>query len=331
MGMFYLLGMLWHNLYQNHRPGETQLLPTLGVGNTISMLRGLLMAMLFGFLFSPWPGGWQGWIPGLLYTLAAMPDYLDGYFARTTDHVTRLGEILDMNVDSLGFFTATLLAFRYGQVPWWFLVVGLARYIFLAGIWLRESLGKPVYQLPFSTRRRWLAGLTMGLFFVILYPLFTPPATHFVATLFVVPVMAGFIWDWFIVSGVIPQDVGSGFSTIKNVILRQLPVILRCLIVFLIAGPLVQGLIDPANQRFFVVTILDAVIVLLLFLGIAGRISAVAGLILMGVHQLYSSLTLAEFVLLTIYTSLLLLGTGAFSLWPIEDRLIYYRPGDDQS
>ena len=91
--LLYLLGVLWRNLTRNHRVGETDLLPGLGLGNLLSLLRGLMLVLFCGFLFSPWPGpGWVAWLPGLLYTLAALPDFLDGIAARLTNHVTPLGE-----------------------------------------------------------------------------------------------------------------------------------------------------------------------------------------------------------------------------------------------
>ena len=103
LALLYILWISWKGLKDNHRPGESELLPTLGLGNIISISRGFVMVLFCGFLFSPWPDyGWTAWLPGLLYTLAGLPDFIDGLAARLTNHVTKLGGTLDISVDSLG-------------------------------------------------------------------------------------------------------------------------------------------------------------------------------------------------------------------------------------
>ena len=165
------LAFLWRNLHRNHRIRKVELLPRLGWANLVSFLRGIFIAALFGFLFSPWPAGWLAWLPFAFYLLAAISDFLDGYLARITNHVTELGSILDMENDSWGVLIVTLLAFWYGQVPVWFLPVGLARYLFVFGLWLREKMSKDNIELPFSHRRRAFAGVQMGFIVAMLLPL----------------------------------------------------------------------------------------------------------------------------------------------------------------
>ena len=197
----YMLWTLWRGLEANHRHGEGRLLPGLGTGNGLTVLRGALIAGAAGFLFSPWPEGWLRWAPGILYTLAAIIDLFDGYLARLQNHVTALGERLDMSLDGLGVMVATLLVVQYGQVPGWYILVALARYLFVAAIWLRKRLGKPVYELDHSAVRRPFAGAQMGFVAVALWPVFLPPTTHLAATLFALPFLAGFCRDWLVVSG----------------------------------------------------------------------------------------------------------------------------------
>jgi CDP-diacylglycerol--glycerol-3-phosphate 3-phosphatidyltransferase len=173
----YELWLLWRGLKHNHRQGETALLPTFGLGNTLTLLRGLGIALLAGFLFSSWPTGGLAWAPALLYTLAAIADGLDGYLAHLTHQTTKLGEILDMEFDALGLLVATLLAVQYHLLPWWYLFLGLARYLFILGIWWRTRQGKPVYDLPSSATRRMIAGFQMGFSTAVLWPIIYPPGT----------------------------------------------------------------------------------------------------------------------------------------------------------
>ena len=318
-----ILWVLGRNLEKNHRPGEDVLLSTLGWGNTISLLRGVLMAAFSGFLFLPWPGGKAAWLPGILYTAAALPDFLDGAVARLTDHVTELGAKLDVSIDSLGVLAVTAIAVQYDQVPPWYLLVGLARYLFLAGIWIRERLGKPVHELRYSVRRRGFAGLSMGFFFVILYPVFGPPSTVLAATVFGLYILGGFLWDWLLVSGVVSHDDGRRFDGLKAFAIRWLPLGLRVALF-----PLAWLHLAPQRWTLTPLLLAEIIVSLAVLVGLAGRVTAIMALIFLGLQQATASLDWAGMTLILVYANLLFLGTGAFSLWPVEDDLIYKRVGD---
>jgi cardiolipin synthase len=64
--------------------------------------------------------------------LASLTDFLDGYFARKWNQITRLGQLLDPAADRLYIFS-TLVGLAYvGQIPWWIVVVIFARDAMLA-------------------------------------------------------------------------------------------------------------------------------------------------------------------------------------------------------
>lgn len=322
----YLLWLLWNGLADNHRQGETELLTTFGPGNLLSIGRGYIMVLFCGFLFSPWPDdGWTAWLPGLLYTLAALPDFVDGIAARLSNHVTKLGETLDMSIDSIGVLCVTLLSVQYGQAPWPYLLVGLARYIFIAGIWLRNKLKLPVYDLAFSVRRRGYAALGMGLFFAILYPIFTPPGTHVVALIFSAYILGGFLWDWLVTIGWLPATPSSRYQDLEYWIVQHIPLALRLTLVFWVLNIFGSGMLFDSGSFLLW---MEAGAALCLILGFAGRISAVVALMVLGLYQSVTPLDTAQIGLLVLYTNLLFLGTGKLSLWPVENRLIFRRIGD---
>ncbi len=324
--LIYQAVVLGSNLDKNHRPAETSLLPGLGIGNHLTLLRGILIAALIGFLFSPRPSGWLIWIPGILYTLADATDFFDGYLARVTNHATRLGEILDMSFDGLGVLAASLLAVQYGQVPFWYLAVALARYVFLAGRLVREKTGRVNYDLPPSISRRLFAGLQMGFIGVILWPVFSPPGTYFAASLFALPFLIGFGRDWLYVSGILkPGNLRSR----KNPLNKWGPPTLR-LVAAGLAGYIFTRRLDPATpgELPILIMILELVVAALILFGVMGRITAVAGLILIGLSQQFVPLNPPQFILAAVYTVLLFAGTGALSIWSPEDRAVYGRPGE---
>lgn len=339
--LFYQLWVLWRGLEYNFHPVEQKLRNSFGPGNQMTLLRGVFIAGLAGFLLTPRVEGWLAWVPGTLYILAAAADFLDGYLARISGTVTKMGEILDMSFDGLGILIASLLAVRYGQVPAWYLTVALARYIFLAGLRLREWLGKPVYELPPSTSRRTFAGLQMGFIAIVLLPIFSPPGTYIAAIAFALPFLVGFTKDWLIASGII-RATGNEISRWQIIFNDWLPVVLRLAILFLSTGPVSQRFIHYSEQVAFYsargmpsatigvlsLGILEIAVVSLLVLGILGRVAAVIALLILGYNQIFASLTISQVLLLMAYAAILFTGTGAFSLWTPENRIIYRRAGE---
>ena len=326
----YLLIILWRNLDANHRPGETYLLSSLGWGNRLTLLRGVLTAGLLGFLFSPLPRGWLIWIPGILYTLICLADFLDGYLARLTNHTTVLGDKLDMSFDGLGVMGAVILAVQYGQVPTWYLLVGLARYLFLFGLWLRQRAGKETLELPPSISRRVIAGWQMGFIAVMLWPIFSPPGTHIAATLFGIPFLAGFLWDWFISTGTIRSNANSTIHMVSALALRWLPLIVRTVILavgIIVLTDKTQSF-DMNEPTFFFLMVLETITLIFLVLGAAGRIASILALIFLGVNQIFIPLSTFQIMLAVCFTLILFIGSGELSLWTPEDRLIFRRAGE---
>lgn len=322
----YVSFVLWRGLSDNHHPGDFTLLPYLGWGNVLTLLRGALLAALLGFTFAPRPEGWLAWLPGTLYALADATDFFDGYVARRTQHVTVLGEKLDMSMDGMGVFLASLLAVRYGQVPVWYLFVGSARFLFMAGEWLYQKRGRSLRPLGESVRRRAMAGLQMGFLAVMLWPIFTPPGTHIAATLIGLPFLLGFLWDWLSVSGTVPVALHDKRKWL-DYIAAWLPTGLRSvLLVIAVLSLIGQGGDLPKNQGFLVA--LEGGAIGMMVLGFAPRLNAILGLCLIGVHQIHAPLSQMQIALIGIYSAILFLGSGELSLWQPEERWITHRAGE---
>jgi CDP-diacylglycerol--glycerol-3-phosphate 3-phosphatidyltransferase len=342
----YGLGVLWRGLKDNHRPGESSLLPTLGVGTVLTMVRGLALGLLAGFVFIPQPLGGLVWLPALLYTLAIVADYLDGYFARLTHHATVLGENLDIEFDALGILIATSLAVHYNQLPWWYLLIGLSRYLFLFGIWWRRRRGKPVHDLPPSTHRRIVAGFQMGFTSVILWPIVYPPATTLAGVIFAIPFTASFTRDWLVVSGRLDPTSPSYLELRRRlavVLTRWLPLVLRAFVVALMLWIIIA---NPRNAsspgvlfawssvpapKFVVIAIslLAVAAAVMLALGVAGRLAALALLIAASANILAIGLFPYNGFLLASAIALMLLGTGALSCWRPEEVILSRRAGEN--
>lgn len=334
----YQLAFLWRGLKDNHRPGEPHLLSGLGAGNALTLARGLALALLAGFLFSPRPSGGLAWVPALLYTLAVLADYLDGYLARITQHSTLLGQKLDIEFDALGILVVTGLAVHYQQLPWWYLILGLSRYLFLLGLWWRRRRGKPVADLPASVHRRIVAGLQMGFLSVMLWPWVHPPATTLAGVAFAIPFTASFVRDWLVASGSLDPSSRPYLETRQKmsvVLLGWLPVALRAGVVMAVAHLALPALFSlpvrstmPSPQVLATATLVIALIsVIMSTLGAAGRLASLGLIFAASVHILTYGLYLSNAFLLVSAIFLLLLGSGTWSCWRPEDTFLSRRAG----
>ena len=70
----------------------------------------------------------------VLFSAAAITDYLDGYLARKMGLVSLLGKLLDPLADKLIVMATLVIAAQLGHIPGWFVVLLLAREISITGL-----------------------------------------------------------------------------------------------------------------------------------------------------------------------------------------------------
>ncbi len=178
----------------------------LGPANRLTLLRLAVLAVLAGTGFAATNSLearllLAGWLPCLLYAVAALCDYADGAVARRTGSESAFGARLDAEADALGLAAASGIAvFATGTLPAWYLLAGFGRYLFGAALFVEERFGRRMGKLPPSPFRRRLAGFQMGLVAVCLAPFiepeWAPPATAALG----IPFLIGFGRDYLIAS-----------------------------------------------------------------------------------------------------------------------------------
>lgn len=314
-----------------NRPGvSAPMYSSFGVGNSITTARGFLLALLSSFLLTPWPAPPWHVLPGLLFTLIILADFLDGLVARLEGHPSLLGEALDMHLDGLGVLVVSFLLVRFGQMPWWFVGVGLARYLFLAGQGILEWAGRVPKSLPFSPIRRALAGMMMGFLAAALYPTFRPPATWIIGSAIFVPFIVQFSLDFLTVAGYsdVLLDV-EGTKPLLRFMARKDTVLtgIRAFLGLLIGVYLWQT--HPALLAHWGVFIVLALVLVaaLLLLGVLVRVDALVLLVYLGVHLTHLPEQPVHLLLVVGAVLLLLEGGGKFTLWTIDDTLFLTRMG----
>ena len=100
----------------------------LTIPNILSFIRLLGVPLFLWLILVPEADGWAF----VVLALSAVTDYLDGMIARALGQISRLGQLLDPIADRL-YIAATLLGLAIRAIiPWWLVIVLLARDLVLA-------------------------------------------------------------------------------------------------------------------------------------------------------------------------------------------------------
>jgi len=146
-------------------PARVSIIPTLltifriAMGPVIAAL--VLSAAAWTYVDRPLAGLIYG-LCVFLFVLAALTDWLDGYFARKLNAVTPLGAALDHAADKV-LITCVLVALAYAALPFWLVaaaVLILGRDVAVAG--LREGIAAQGKTLPVSSLGKWKAAAEMA-------------------------------------------------------------------------------------------------------------------------------------------------------------------------
>ena len=333
----YVLAALRSGLPLNRRPGDTRVFDRLGAANAITMGRGALVSLLA--CFWSWPAAVAfsihhvyAWLPGLIYIAAALLDLADGAVARRCGQITRLGERLDTRFDALGLLCAVGVGIGLKQLPLIYLAVALAYYVFSAGTIARRRSGRVVMPLTPRPAARLSAGFTMGFVGAALLPLFRPPATTLAAGVFMIPLLAGFLRDWLVVSGRIQPGAGQPARWEKmwqRLFRDTLPVVLRAVLLVCALAAVEKTAAFPGAETAGPVdacaTFVRPVFLLAIVcaaLGVLGRSAALPILLLSGLWISRRGADPLTGLVLVAAAGLLLAGSGSLSLWRPEEKFL---------
>jgi len=103
------------------------------IPNVITFSRIVLVPVIFIVLLSS-PGRMLSLWGAIIFTAAAVTDFLDGYIARKMNRVTSLGKFLDPLADKLLVGTALIMMIQLERVPPWMVALIVGREIFVTGL-----------------------------------------------------------------------------------------------------------------------------------------------------------------------------------------------------
>jgi|SRR3989304_6585736 len=104
----------------------------LNLPNAISILRILTAPVLILLLLTP--DRKINLIAGIIFSVAALTDWLDGYLARKMSVETSVGKFLDPLADKLLIVTCLIMLIPLGRVPAWIVALIIGREIAVTGL-----------------------------------------------------------------------------------------------------------------------------------------------------------------------------------------------------
>lgn len=72
-------------------------------------------------------------IPAIIFIVASLTDFIDGYLARSRNLVTTFGKFLDPLADKMLATTALIMLIELGKVPAWMVVIVVSREFIITG------------------------------------------------------------------------------------------------------------------------------------------------------------------------------------------------------
>jgi CDP-diacylglycerol--glycerol-3-phosphate 3-phosphatidyltransferase len=320
--MIWIHYRMWIHLPLNYGLKGSDMYSSLGFANQITLARGWGISLIAGFIPLQAAAGAKvfyqiAWLASVVYLMAAVADFADGFWARRTGTETEFGRQMDTELDALGLLVASVLAVRLGHLPNFYLIVSLSYYIFRFGVRHRQRCQKAVHSLTDSTFRRQIAGIQMGFVGAGLLPVFNPLALRVAAVCFMLPFLAGFLWDWKEVKGGLTERAKEKVTLLFNRIEVILPLFLRLLL--LIGGLLAFKALLPAEMLKW--PFIWWGLWFCLVVGVMGRLCACAASVFLAFQPGFAEdlLTFAAFMSCT--TGIVMFGSGKWSLWQPENRL----------
>ncbi|MGI6096010.1 MAG: CDP-diacylglycerol--glycerol-3-phosphate 3-phosphatidyltransferase [Lachnospiraceae bacterium] len=107
--------------------------------NKLTCLRMAMIPFFVVFMMSDFAGSASKWIALILFVVASLTDFLDGYLARRDHLVTNFGKFMDPLADKLLVCSALICFVQTGQLAAWIVIIIISREFIISGFRLIAS------------------------------------------------------------------------------------------------------------------------------------------------------------------------------------------------
>ncbi|WP_151947963.1 CDP-diacylglycerol--glycerol-3-phosphate 3-phosphatidyltransferase [Aliarcobacter butzleri] len=114
---------------------------SLNLPNILALFRIALAPLMLWFfidrhnpIFSSWHPSWFDYFAGLIFVIASVTDFFDGFIARNWDQMTKLGGILDPLADKMLVLAGFLGLMVIDRASAWAVFLILSREFFITGL-----------------------------------------------------------------------------------------------------------------------------------------------------------------------------------------------------
>ncbi|MCW7754317.1 CDP-diacylglycerol--glycerol-3-phosphate 3-phosphatidyltransferase [Desulfobotulus sp. H1] len=138
--------------------------------NALTLYRVASVPLLVVILLSP--SKWAAFFAALVFSLASITDFLDGFMARRMGLISQFGKIMDPLADKLLISSAFIMLVSLGRVEGWIVCLIIGRELAITG--LRSILASSGADVAATNVAKWKTGFQIGAIIPLLlhYPYF---------------------------------------------------------------------------------------------------------------------------------------------------------------
>ena len=104
----------------------------MNLANKVTLFRVICIPLFIVFMYLD--GLSMAWAALIVYVLASISDFVDGYIARKYNMITDFGKFVDPLADKMLVITAMLLFVEQGRMPAWILALVITREFAVSGL-----------------------------------------------------------------------------------------------------------------------------------------------------------------------------------------------------
>lgn len=161
---------------------------------TFSRMAAIPVVVALFFVMQPW----AYWVAAVIFAIAAVTDFLDGYLARAQGTGSPLGKMMDPIADKMLVAIMLILLVGFGALPGWHMIAAiiiLAREVLISGV--REYLASVgTTGLPVSKLAKWKTTTQLGALMLLILAPAVPDARPVGLTILWVAAVLTIITGW---------------------------------------------------------------------------------------------------------------------------------------